>query len=63
MRIYVVKFNETERLVEANTPSQAVRHVVAGMVTASAAKPQDVASVMAAGAKLERASAEIATQE
>lgn len=53
MRIYVVTFNGQERLVEANTPSQAVMHVAAGAIVASAAKPQDVARVMSAGGKVE----------
>lgn len=55
MRIYVVNFNGQERLVEANAPSQAIMHVAAGAITAVAAKPQDVARVMAAGGKVETA--------
>lgn len=53
MRIYLVTFNGQERLVEANAPSQAVMHVAAGAMTASAAKAQDVARVMATGGKVE----------
>lgn len=53
MRIYVVNFNGQERLVEANAPSQAVMHVAAGAIKAAAAKPLDVARIMAAGGKLE----------
>lgn len=53
MRIYIVNFNGQERLVEANTPSQAVMHVASGAITAKAAKPQDVARVMEAGGKVE----------
>lgn len=50
MRIYVVKYGDSERLVEANTPSQAVMHVASAMVSAKAV---DVARVMAAGGKVE----------
>lgn len=53
MRIYLVEFNGQERLVEANVASQAVMHVAAGAIKASAARPQDVARVMAAGGKVE----------
>lgn len=52
MRIYVVKYGDSERLVEANTPSQAVMHVASAMVSAKAAKAADVARVMAAGGKV-----------
>ena len=54
MRIYVVKCNDSERLVEANTPSQAVMHVASAYVSAKAAKAADVARVMAAGGKVEQ---------
>lgn len=54
MRIYVVNFNGTERLVEANTPSQAIMHVASAAISARAAKPQDVARVMAAGGVVEQ---------
>jgi hypothetical protein len=54
MRIYVVKYGDSERLVEANTPSQAVMHVASAMVSAKAAKAADVARVMAAGGKVEQ---------
>lgn len=57
MRIYLVTFNGQERLVESNAPSQAVMHVAAGAITAKAAKPADVARVMAAGGKVEQARA------
>ncbi len=53
MRIYVVNYNDEERLVEANTPSQAVMHVARAVIGARAAKPQDVARIMAAGGKVE----------
>jgi hypothetical protein len=53
MRIYVVKYGDSERLVEANTPSQAVMHVAAAMVSAKAAKAADVARIMEAGGKVE----------
>lgn len=57
MRIYVVTFNGTDRLVEANTPSQAVMHVAAGVIAARPAKPADVARVMETGARVERIAA------
>lgn len=56
MRIYVVNFNGTERLIEANTPSQAIMFVASAAIQARAAKPQDVARVMAAGGKVETVS-------
>lgn len=51
MRIYVVTFNQVEELVEANTPSQAVMQVAAGVISARPAKPQDVKRIMEAGGK------------
>lgn len=57
MRIYVVTFNGTDRLVEASTPSQAVMHVAAGVISARPAKPADVARIMEAGARVERIAA------
>lgn len=53
MRIYVVNFNGSERLVEANTPSQAIMHVASGAIVARTAKPADVARIMGNGAKVE----------
>lgn len=58
MRIYVVQHGDTERLIEANTPHQAVMFVASAMVSARAAKPQDVARVMAAGGKVEQVNSE-----
>lgn len=52
MRIYVVTFNSVEELVEANTPSQAVMKVAAGVISARPAKPQDVKRIMESGGKL-----------
>lgn len=53
MRIYAVFFGDSERLVEANSPSQAVMHVAQAMITARAAKPADVARIMSSGGKVE----------
>lgn len=53
MRIYVVNHDGKERLVEANTPSQAIMHVAAPLISARTAKPGDVARVMGAGGKVE----------
>ena len=69
-RIYVVKESglddsaETrltgtrEYLVEAGTPSQAIRHKVGARFSAEAAKSSDVARLMASGVTLEKASAD-----
>lgn len=52
-RIYVVTEVRdeivSERLVNATTPAGAIRHLVKGSFTASAAKTADVARLMAAG--------------
>lgn len=57
MRIYVVEFNGSSRLIEANTPSQAVMHVAAGVISARPAKPADVARIMETGVRVERIAA------
>ncbi len=59
MRIYVVNFNGTERLIEANAASQAVMHVAAGVISAKPAKAADVARIMAAGGKVEAIKTEV----
>ena len=56
-RIYVVKnhVNSTEFLIEAGSQAQAINHVVRQQFEASAARPADVARLMAKGATLEKA--------
>lgn len=56
-RIYVVKdhVNSTEYLVEAGSQAQAINHVVRQQFAAGAARPADVARLMANGATLEKA--------
>lgn len=61
-RIYVVTIADTERLIEAHTPHQAVMHVAAGMISARAAKVADVARLMEAGVKVEGAKKEVPTE-
>ncbi len=60
-RIYVVRRtgdNTGEnRLVEATSQAQAIRHVTGGIYTAEVAKTKDLADLMASGAKVEKASA------
>lgn len=53
MRIYLVTTAEGDRLVNANTPAQAVMFVARKTITAQPAKPADVVRVMTAGGKLE----------
>lgn len=52
-RIYVVTEVRdeivSERLVNAGTPAQAIRHLVSGTFSAAAAKTADVARLMALG--------------
>lgn len=58
-RIYTVKTKNTEtpevRLVEATSASAAVRYCARNVYEAKAATPKDIATVMSAGAKVERA--------
>jgi hypothetical protein len=56
-RLYVVTHVESgaKRLVEAANPSQAMRHVAGKTFDVKAAKPQDVAAVMAGGVTVEQA--------
>lgn len=57
IRIYVVKdhINSTEYLVEGGSQAQVINHVVRQQFEAAAAKPADVARLMAKGQVLERA--------
>lgn len=60
MRMYVVRLpggvavgERAERLVMANSPSQAVMHVARDMIEVHAAKALDVARVMESGGRVE----------
>lgn len=53
MRIYVVNHSGKERLVEANTPQQAVMHVARGLITPRIARSSDVARLMKDGTVVE----------
>lgn len=66
-RIYVVDEKSTttagqRRLVEASSAAQAIRHCVSNVYTAQAAGPKDVAELMGAGIRIERAT-ETQTQQ
>jgi len=54
-RIYVVTFGVEQRLVEATSAAQAIRHCVADRYTARPASPKDIALQMSAGVSLEKA--------
>ncbi len=57
-RIYIVKGPEGERLVEAASTSQAIRHVVTPKYTAGVASTKQLAQLMTAGAKVETATSD-----
>lgn len=62
-RLYVVaevmdKGDPVERLVQANSQSQAISHVVKGRFSAEAAKATDVARLMTAGVLVQEAGAD-----
>jgi hypothetical protein len=55
-RLYVVSGpDNTKHLVDAATPSQAVRHVTAELFSVWVAKPLEVAELVGAGTKVENA--------
>lgn len=55
-RIYVVScVDETDRLVQATSVAQAIRHCARQRYSAAPAKPVEIAKMMTAGAKLETA--------
>lgn len=54
MRIYVVKLNGVERLVEASSRAQALLHVARGAITSRVARPLDVARIMGDGGRVEK---------
>lgn len=62
-RIYIVTGAGKQRLVEAGTQSQAVRHVVKGQYKAVAATPKDIANLMKTGVQVETASDEAEAQQ
>lgn len=55
MRFYVVKSQQGEQLVEANTPQQAIARAAAEVMQAWPAKPVDVVRVMEAGGRILKA--------
>lgn len=57
-RIYVVIHDDEKRLVEATSAAQAIRHCVRPRYNARAASPKDVATMLASGARVERAETE-----
>lgn len=52
MRFYVVKSDQGEQLVEANTPQQAIARAAAEVMQAWPAKPADVMRVMESGGRV-----------
>lgn len=56
-RIYAVSEKQKpDRLVEAGSAAQAIRHCVRQQFEAEAATPKDIAALMGAGIKVEKAS-------
>lgn len=53
-RIYVVTHGDEQRMVEASTPAQAIRHVTRGAFTAKPAGARDVAYLMGRGVVVEK---------
>lgn len=54
-RIYVVTTGVEQRLVEAASAAQAIRHCVADKYTARPASPKDIAILMSVSVSLEKA--------
>lgn len=54
-RIYVVTDGDVQRMIEAATPSQAIRHATRGRFTAKPAGARDVAYLMGRGVIVETA--------
>lgn len=55
-RIYVVTCSDENRLVDAASSAQAIRHCVKNKYSAKAATPKDIAVHMSVGVKIEKAS-------
>jgi len=61
-RIYVVLIgNSVQRLVEAGSAAQAIRHCVRDQYSAKAAAPKEIAHYMAGGMRIEQASGDSET--
>lgn len=59
-RLYIVENGDAsgKRLVDAQTPSQAIRHVVGDKYKARTATPREAAELTASGVKIESAAKE-----
>jgi len=62
-RIYLVTIEQTDRLVRAAHPSQALMHVARGIATVKVASQDDLVARVAAGIKVETMDAEAEAQE
>lgn len=57
-RIYFVKDDDDDRLIEATSAAAAIRHAAIGRYSATVAKPKEIADLMANGKKVEQAKPE-----